>query len=134
MKDYNEIIYQSLKKLEPYKNIQKKNILDGSQFNQKQFESICLNMYKIFMHSYLPKDKIQIRILDVNTVNGLAALFDNTYYSLIHWGTIIELYKHSLHLTENPSFFPEIYNKKGWKKISKNDISEHDKQKEAYYL
>ncbi len=133
MKDYNEIIYESLKKQDPYKNIQKKDILDGSQFNPKQFETICLNIYKTFMHSILPEDKIQIRILDVDTANGLAALIDNTYYSLIHWGTIIKIHEHSLRLTENPSFFPGICIKKGWKKINQNDIPEHDKHKESYY-
>lgn len=133
MNDYNEIIYQSLKKQDPYKNITKKDILDGSQFNQKQFESICLELYRTFMQKYLPEDKIQIRLLNIDTMNGLAKLIGDTYYSLIHWGTITNIYKYSLYLTENPSFFPEIYKDKNWKKCDLNDISESDKQKESYY-
>lgn len=133
MKNYNHIIYQYLKNIEQYKNINMKDIIDGSQFNSKQFESICLDLYRTFMSAYLPDDRIQIRLLDHNTINGMAILIDNTYYSLIHWGTITNLYEYSLYLTENPSFFPGIYTNKNWKKIEQSDISESGKQQESYY-
>lgn len=134
MNNHNEIIFQNLIRNKFYSHLEIDDIIDDKNFNSKQYESICLNMYRSFMCRFIPENLIHIRLLNCQSINGMACLINKNYYSLIHWGTIYNLHKYALLLTEKPSFFPNISLLNGkWDIISENTISKEDKDKETFY-